>query len=101
MDKYLTASEANKIAKENSVDGILKNILEEVEKRSQKGKFTLITREYGFGDSSYAKKKVSGVHQKVMSNLDKLGYKVHLVTRHDKVKEGQRQLLDVYLEIEW
>jgi len=63
MDKYLTASEANKIAKENNGDNILENILEEIKKKAQKGEFTLIIRKYGFGDVSYYTEDLSDVQQ--------------------------------------
>lgn len=98
MDKYLTASEANKIAKENNEDSILENILEEIKEKAQKGEFTLITRKYGFGDVSYYTEKLSDVpqkvQQKVISKLEQLGYKAKMVVE-------ERQFVDIYLKVEW
>lgn len=79
MDKYLTASEANKIAKENNEDSILKNILEEIKVNAEKGKFELITRKGGFGEGNYYVNGLSDREKRVISKLQELGYKPQMI----------------------
>lgn len=93
MNNYMTASQANEIAKENN-DEILVEILNEIKKKAENGEFKLITRKHGFGDVNYYSNGLTGNQMKVLDELESLGYKTEMVVE-------EKQFVDIYLKIEW
>lgn len=100
MKNYMRASEANKIAKEvNNVSEenngeILEEIVKEINKKAKDGKFELVIRNYGFGNGSYYGSGLTDNQKAILNKLNELGYKTKMVVE-------ERQLVDIYLKIDW
>lgn len=93
MNEFMTASEANEIAKENN-DDILIELLDKIKEKAKKGEFILTTNQYGLGDGDYYSNGLTGSQKKILDKLEELGYKTKMVVE-------EKQFVNIYLKIEW
>lgn len=92
--ELLTREQVNKIAKENSADHILEEILNTIRKHAESGEFECKIRGFGFGNYYGSEDDYPERNKKVIQKLRDLGYTV-------EIGYESRQFVDIYLYITW
>lgn len=88
------AKKARKVADENNHNSIANEILKEIRREAEKGKYEVEIKGYGFGGKNIFNNELSDIQIKVVNLLQRLGYKTEL-------RVGVGDAVDTYLKIEW
>lgn len=91
----LTASEAASLAQAKDPAFAVETILAGVKEAAEQGKYEYITREYGFGTSTYCNEdKYPPLCIAILKELRALGYAC-------TVHAQERQFVDLWLSVKW
>ena len=98
MKNQFTAKDANKLAMENNYSHrVVDEILERIKEKALEGEFEIEIGKYGFGDISYCSNGLTENQEKIVDELDKLGFKTEMVVE----KLLPLYPYNIYLHITW